>query len=197
MCALTHLPHEYAQWPLELKSLICSSRIKVSRAVNRELVVLYWRIGRQIIARQTQQVQTKAFMNQTLATFLGFAVASIIPAAYLAVAFPLSGIRDAESIIRSFAVFYYFSAVTAVFLGVSFFLLMKKMKLVNFWSATLCGAFVGCAALVAITFVESADRASLLTHAILGAVSGSTFWVVRQLGRSEKTNLRATQKNQP
>lgn len=136
-------------------------------------------------------------MNQTLATFLGFAVASIIPAAYLAVAFPLSGTRDAQSIVGSFAVVYYFSAVAAVFLGVPCFLLMKKIKFVNFWSATLCGAFVGCAALVATTSVESADRASLLMYAVLGAVSGFTFWVVRKLGHSEKTSKRTPQKNQP
>ena len=55
MSALTPSPNNYAQWLGELKSLIRSSRIKASLAVNRELVMLYWRIGSEIIARQAQQ----------------------------------------------------------------------------------------------------------------------------------------------
>ncbi len=55
MSALTPPPNDYAQWLVELKSLIRSSRIKASLAVNRELVMLYWRIGSEIIARQAQQ----------------------------------------------------------------------------------------------------------------------------------------------
>lgn len=55
MSALTPSPGDYAQWLAELKSLIRSSRIKASLAVNRELVMLYWRIGSEIIARQAQQ----------------------------------------------------------------------------------------------------------------------------------------------
>ncbi|TAG25956.1 MAG: DUF1016 domain-containing protein [Burkholderiales bacterium] len=45
----------YSQWLTELKALIRSSRVKASLAVNRELVLLYWRIGSEIIARQAQQ----------------------------------------------------------------------------------------------------------------------------------------------
>ncbi len=55
MSALTPSLNDYAQWLVELKSLIRSSRIKASLAVNRELVMLYWRIGSEIIARQAQQ----------------------------------------------------------------------------------------------------------------------------------------------
>jgi predicted nuclease of restriction endonuclease-like (RecB) superfamily len=48
-------PNNYAQWLTELKTLIRSARVKASLALNRELVLLYWRIGSEIITRQTQQ----------------------------------------------------------------------------------------------------------------------------------------------
>ena len=48
-------PADYAHWLTELKTLIRNARVKASLAVNRELVQLYWRIGSEIINRQTQQ----------------------------------------------------------------------------------------------------------------------------------------------
>ena len=48
-------PADYARWLLELKTLIRNARVKASLAVNAELVQLYWRIGTEIINRQTQQ----------------------------------------------------------------------------------------------------------------------------------------------
>ena len=46
---------DYATWLVELKAQIRNSRVKVSLAVNNELVLLYWRLGTEILARQTAQ----------------------------------------------------------------------------------------------------------------------------------------------
>lgn len=48
-------PSTYAHWLGELKSLIRQARVKASLAVNRELVLLYWRIGSEILKRQSEQ----------------------------------------------------------------------------------------------------------------------------------------------
>ena len=50
----TKLPlnHEYAEFVTELKSRIQSARISAARAVNRDLILLYWDIGRGIVERQ-------------------------------------------------------------------------------------------------------------------------------------------------
>jgi len=45
----------YADWLAELKSRIHSAQQRAALAVNRELVSLYWQIGRDILARQAQQ----------------------------------------------------------------------------------------------------------------------------------------------
>ncbi|MBF2054758.1 MAG: DUF1016 family protein [Candidatus Sericytochromatia bacterium] len=45
----------YADWLAELKTRIYNAQQRATLAVNRELVLLYWQIGRDILARQAQQ----------------------------------------------------------------------------------------------------------------------------------------------
>ncbi|MDS4042655.1 MAG: PDDEXK nuclease domain-containing protein [Candidatus Competibacter sp.] len=49
------LPADYAAWLAELKARIHSAQQRASLAVNRELVLLYWQIGRDILARQGRE----------------------------------------------------------------------------------------------------------------------------------------------
>ncbi len=42
----------YAQFLADLKSRIQAAQLRASLAVNRELVLLYWQIGRDILDRQ-------------------------------------------------------------------------------------------------------------------------------------------------
>lgn len=53
--SLTSPPEGYANWLADLKTRIYAARQRTSLAVNRELVRLYWQIGRDILTRQTQQ----------------------------------------------------------------------------------------------------------------------------------------------
>jgi predicted nuclease of restriction endonuclease-like (RecB) superfamily len=53
--ALTLAPPGYAAWLAELKARIHSAQQRAALAVNRELVLLYWQIGQDILARQAQQ----------------------------------------------------------------------------------------------------------------------------------------------
>lgn len=48
-------PHGYADWLTDLKSRIHSAQQRASLAVNRELVLLYWQIGRDILERQARE----------------------------------------------------------------------------------------------------------------------------------------------
>jgi predicted nuclease of restriction endonuclease-like (RecB) superfamily len=52
---LSPQPEGYADWLLDLKSRIHAAQQRAALAVNRELVLLYWQIGRDILARQAQQ----------------------------------------------------------------------------------------------------------------------------------------------
>jgi predicted nuclease of restriction endonuclease-like (RecB) superfamily len=53
--ALTNAPAGYADWLADLKSRIHTAQQRAALAVNRELVVLYWQIGCDILERQAQQ----------------------------------------------------------------------------------------------------------------------------------------------
>ena len=48
-------PEGYAEWLAELKQRIHASQQRAALAVNQELVLLYWQIGRDILAHQAQQ----------------------------------------------------------------------------------------------------------------------------------------------
>jgi hypothetical protein len=48
-------PQGYAEWLAELKRRIHTAQQRATLAVNRELVLLYWQIGRDILARQAEQ----------------------------------------------------------------------------------------------------------------------------------------------
>ena len=52
---LTALPEGYEAWLVDLKARIHSAQQRAGLAVNRELVMLYWQIGRDILARQSEQ----------------------------------------------------------------------------------------------------------------------------------------------
>lgn len=52
---LTPAPEGYASWLVELKTRIHTAQQRAALAVNRELVLLYWQIGQDILARQAEQ----------------------------------------------------------------------------------------------------------------------------------------------
>src|SRR5690554_899347 len=53
--SLIPTPEGYDRWLGELKTRIHSAQQQAARAVNRELVLLYWQIGQDILQRQTEQ----------------------------------------------------------------------------------------------------------------------------------------------
>lgn len=48
-------PEGYADWLAALKARVHSAQQRATLAVNRELVLLYWQIGRDILIRQAEQ----------------------------------------------------------------------------------------------------------------------------------------------
>jgi predicted nuclease of restriction endonuclease-like (RecB) superfamily len=53
--SLSMPPDGYGDWLIDLKSRIHNAQQRATLAVNRELVLLYWQIGQDILVRQTQQ----------------------------------------------------------------------------------------------------------------------------------------------
>lgn len=55
MTGIVPLPADYGPWLAELKGRIHAAQQRAALAVNRELVLLYWQIGRDILARQGRE----------------------------------------------------------------------------------------------------------------------------------------------
>ena len=53
--SLTAAPNGYTAWLTELKTRIHTAQQRAALAVNRELVLLYWQIGRDILERQANE----------------------------------------------------------------------------------------------------------------------------------------------
>lgn len=53
--SLETVPEGYAEWLADLKGRIHSAQQRAALAVNRELLLLYWQIGRDILMRQAEQ----------------------------------------------------------------------------------------------------------------------------------------------
>jgi predicted nuclease of restriction endonuclease-like (RecB) superfamily len=49
------VPTGYAEFLADVKRRIQSAQLRASLAVNREVVLLYWHIGREILARQERE----------------------------------------------------------------------------------------------------------------------------------------------
>jgi hypothetical protein len=47
--SLSNTPDDYSNWLSDLKTRIHSAQQRAALAVNRELVLLYWQIGRDIL----------------------------------------------------------------------------------------------------------------------------------------------------
>jgi predicted nuclease of restriction endonuclease-like (RecB) superfamily len=53
--SLSPPPQGYADWLAELKTRIHNAQQRATLAVNRELVMLYWQIGKDILERQARE----------------------------------------------------------------------------------------------------------------------------------------------
>jgi predicted nuclease of restriction endonuclease-like (RecB) superfamily len=53
--SLIPAPAGYTEWLIDLKTRIHIAQQSAALAVNRELVMLYWQMGRDILARQAEQ----------------------------------------------------------------------------------------------------------------------------------------------
>ena len=56
--------NEYKQWLSDLKNRIRQSQIKAAIKVNIELLLLYWDLGQDIVARQMETTWGSGFFEQ-------------------------------------------------------------------------------------------------------------------------------------
>lgn len=80
-------------------------------------------------------------------------------------------------------VFYGYALGATVLIGLPSFLVLRKLGLVQWWSATACGFIAGAIVLIAIDPNAASSRPN--DFAVLGGIGGLSafvFWLVRRFG---------------
>jgi hypothetical protein len=94
---------EYQRWLQELKGRIQHAQLRASRAVNAELILLYWQIGKSILTQQAQQGwgakvidQLSKDLKRAFPEMKGFSRTNLLYMRAFAEAYPDVSIEGAE-----------------------------------------------------------------------------------------------------
>ncbi|MBC5765828.1 hypothetical protein [Ramlibacter albus] len=122
-------------------------------------------------------------MQPARATCFAFVAASVLPALCVGIGDPLTGNRAADTMLVTFFIMYYFSAVATVLFGVPAYFAMRKFRAIRWWSATLVGIFAGVVMRRGVALPGGyASFEDLWNFGMLGAAAGFLFWAVWRLG---------------
>lgn len=129
-------------------------------------------------------------MNRRSATVLGFVAAFSVGPLHLALCSlslepSIYSIVDAGVYLAAtFLIFFPYSTLAGLIVGVPIYLISKRLGLVTWWMAAIAGFTAGTCAALAM-FGRSSMPIQLLTYAVLGTVAGLLFWLVRSFGEKE------------
>ena len=123
-------------------------------------------------------------MTQNQATALGlFAAATVTPIFY-AFFVPLGGKFDLGLVLITLTMIYWISLTAIAVLGFPAFIVLKRYKLVKWWSAIGVGLIAGPLAVIGVVQISSTNFEELLKFSVLGGIAGFAFWIFWRLGRS-------------
>ena len=121
-----------------------------------------------------------------LFTILAFLVAPLVAALCLAVISPLDGHAintDIEFIFGLGALFYVYALVLSSVLSVPIYLLLRKLRLIQWWSTMLAGGVIGACLLVLLNAQALiTDLPLVVAWAFIGALSAFVFWLIWRVG---------------
>jgi hypothetical protein len=124
-------------------------------------------------------------MRSTYAAIVGFIVASLIPAIAFALVNPLTDRGSAKSFLGWVFVFYLYSFLVTLFMGVPVFLVLRRFGLIRWWSALASGSAIGSLVVVLVNPSAAASRDMVLAVGA-GALAALGFWAVWMLGKGDK-----------
>ena len=113
----------------------------------------------------------------TVGSFTAPLVPTIVPAFYAGSSSP-----DATSALYGAFLIYVVSLVLGSVLGLPFFYLLGRIRLVNLWAFLLAGFLVGAAAGLLIALIARVGPAAALIYGCQGAGAAAVFWVFWRLG---------------
>jgi hypothetical protein len=124
-------------------------------------------------------------MRRVHYTLLAFLMAPTLSALGLALLLgpPQEGVLQRLVV---FPFFYFFTVIATLLIGLPAYLLLSRLDLVKWWSASASGAFAGFAGVLTMLWLGGAadTPAAFPEIAPVGALGGLAFWMVWRIGRS-------------
>lgn len=78
--------------------------------------------------------------------------------------------------------FYFFCSLATLVFGMPLYFLLRRFKLVSWWSTGLSGIIIGAIIAVLVSLQHPVHDRSLIFYCGIGAVTGLGFWLIRRLG---------------
>jgi hypothetical protein len=137
---------------------------------------------------RVQQIEALADMRESTAAIIGFLIAPVIPGLMFGILTPLhpKGISWPD-IIGLFPLGYGYSLVATMVFAVPTFLVLRRVKLIRWWSSVLTGFVIGALVSVVLQWPSFQGlpnpTGNLLIYALTGCSSGLVFWLIWRRGR--------------
>jgi hypothetical protein len=123
-------------------------------------------------------------MRRTTAGVVGFVVAPLISAVILSATTRLVEPSDIVARVGMVPIFYYFSAMATVVLGLPAFFLFVRFRIVRWWSVLASGLAIGALMGAIVGAQNHAQLPDALLMAAAGGASAIGFWLIWRQGRA-------------
>ena len=123
-------------------------------------------------------------MKRIAYTLLAFSLTSLLPAIYLASRDTVSDAPAIKSFFSAAIIFFPFSLLATLVLGVIPFIIATRYHLISWYSCLAAGIIAGILVSLFLRPISSFNLDDLATLCPLGAVTGLLFWLVWRIGES-------------
>lgn len=79
--------------------------------------------------------------------------------------------------------FYFFCSLATLVFGMPLYFLLRRFKLVSWWSTGLSGVIIGAIVAILVSLQHPVHDRSLVFYCGIGAVTGLAFWLIRRVGQ--------------
>lgn len=121
--------------------------------------------------------------GKNTATLLAFVFAPLVSALLYPLTTPEFHDMDIIDFGVAVTLFYFFCSLATLVFGMPLYFLLRRLKLVRWWTCTPCGIVIGAFVAFLVSLNHPVHDRSLAFYASVGAITGFCFWLFRSIGK--------------